>query len=106
MVASKTFKALGDPIRLEILQRITKSTFNTVGSLSEGLSVTRQGARKHLQVLVEAELISLLPRGRVTEVILDTSSLDTAKSFITDLEHKWDQRLHALREFVENKSNI
>jgi DNA-binding transcriptional ArsR family regulator len=101
MLVAETFKALGDPIRLEMVKRLADGSRHTIGGLSDGLGLTRQGARKHLQVLADVELVSLQTKGRQTEVSLDTTSLAAAKSFIADLERQWDQRLHALRKFVE-----
>jgi DNA-binding transcriptional ArsR family regulator len=102
MPVAETFKALGDPIRLEMIQRLSGGSDYTVSRLLEGLGITRQGARKHLQVLVDVELVHLRSNGRETDVSLDAKSLATVKSFISDLEAKWDDRLHALREYVEN----
>lgn len=102
MLVAETFKALGDPVRLEILLRLADGSSHNVGSLLNGLGLTRQGASKHLQVLVRADLVLLQKNGRKTGVILDATSLATAKSFITDLEKCWDHRLQSLREFVEN----
>ena len=101
MTVVETFKALGDPVRLEMVERLATGSSYTVGSLSSGLGITRQGARKHLQVLTEANLIILEPKGRETEVRLLRDSLDTARAFITELEQRWDKRLEALRNFVE-----
>ena len=104
MLVVETFKALGDPIRLEMIQRLSDGSHYTVGGLSDGLGLTRQGARKHLQILADVELVSLQIIGRRTEVSLDPTTLAGVKLFIADLELRWDQRLHALREFVENDS--
>ena len=101
MSVTETFKALGDPVRLEMVRRLSSGASFTVGGLSSGLGITRQGARKHLQVLTEAKLIILEPQGRETQVRLDRNSLDAARSFIVELEQRWDQRLEALRDFVE-----
>jgi DNA-binding transcriptional ArsR family regulator len=101
MVIAATFKALGDPIRLEILERLSSGASQTVGSVSKGLGLTRQGVRKHLQVLAEANLIRLKPNGRATEVIFDVATIKATQAFITTLEKRWDTRLEALRDFVE-----
>lgn len=101
MPVADTFKALGDPVRLQIIQRLSDGGVYTLGAVTEGLGVTRQGARKHLQVLADVDLISLRTSGRTIEVRLDTASLAQAKTFISDLERKWDQRLEALRQFAE-----
>lgn len=101
MTVALTFKALGDPVRLEMIKRLSSHTTHTVGSLSHGLGVTRQGARKHLQVLADARLVLLQPRGREIEVTLAPEAIDEAKAFIAELESRWDKRLKALQEFVE-----
>jgi DNA-binding transcriptional ArsR family regulator len=101
MPVSETFKALGDPVRLEMIRRLSAGSDYTVSRLLEGLGITRQGARKHLQVLADVELVHLQANGRETEVSLDTAALSTAKSFIADLEAQWDERLLALRDYVE-----
>jgi DNA-binding transcriptional ArsR family regulator len=103
MVVAETFKALGDPVRLEMIQRLSSDYKQNVGSLSSKLGITRQGARKHLQVLADVGLVSLSAKGRQTEVMLEVDSLLKAKSFITELEMLWDKRLLALRNFVETQ---
>ena len=101
MPVADTFKALGDPVRLEMIKRLVDGSQQTVGGLFDGLDLTRQGARKHLQVLADANLVQLHVKGRQTEVSLDLNSLAAAKSFITSLEMQWDKRLNALRKYVE-----
>lgn len=96
------FKALGDPIRLEIVQRLSRGESFTIGDVSVNLGVTRQGARKHLQVLVDANMVKLEPKGRDVYVRFETNSLDDAKAFIAEVEKRWDSRLDALRKFVED----
>ena len=63
--------------------------------------MTRQGARKHLQVLADARVVALQPEGRDVLVSLEPESLDQAKLFIAEIERRWDARLDALRRFVE-----
>ena len=101
MLVADTFKALGDPVRLEIIKRLSDGSMYTVGSVSNGLGLTLQGARKHLQVLVDVKLVSLQNKGRQTEVTLSADTLIEAKLFISELELSWDKRLQALRKFIE-----
>ncbi len=101
IMVSETFKALGDPIRLEIIDRLSKGSMFTLSKVSQDLGLTRQGARKHLQVLADANLIKLQPSGRTTTIALEPASLKAASTFIADLESKWDTRLEALRNFVD-----
>ena len=103
MEVSAVFRALGDPIRLEMVRRLASGESYTITTVSRGLDITRQGARKHLQILADARVISLLKKGRDTEVRLLRDTLDQGKAFIEELEQKWDMRLSALKKFVENK---
>ena len=101
MEVSHVFRALGDPIRLEMVRRLASGEPHTISSISHKLNITRQGARKHLQLLVDANVISLQPKGRETEVLLLRDTLDQGKSFIEKLECEWDKRLEKLRQVVE-----
>ena len=71
MIEAEIYKALGDPVRLEIVKRLASGTPYTIGELSKNLGVTRQGARKQLQVLVSAKVVNLSTKGRETEVVLE-----------------------------------
>ncbi len=93
MPVEELFRALGDSTRLEMVRRLTDGKSHTISSVSSGLDITRQGARKHLQILVDAKVIKLQPKGRDTEVRLLRDRLDQGKEFIAQLELKWDERL-------------
>ncbi|MCB1859554.1 MAG: helix-turn-helix transcriptional regulator [Gammaproteobacteria bacterium] len=101
MIEAEIYKALGDPIRLEIVKRLSHRSPSTVGELSKNLGISRQGARKQLQVLINANVVHLKQRGRQTDVALDTKTLQIARQFITKLENQWDDRLEALKKYVE-----
>lgn len=98
---AQIFKALGDPLRLSIVQRLSNGSIYTLSGVTEGLGISRQGARKQIQVLVAANIIQLTPDGREVRVELVINSLKSVKSFISDLENQWDTRLGKLKDFVE-----
>jgi DNA-binding transcriptional ArsR family regulator len=102
MAVAEIFKALGDPVRLEMVQRLSSGAPFTIGAVSSDLGITRQGARKHLQVLVDAKMVVLEQKGRDVLVQLEPAALDEAKMYIAELERRWDRRLDALRRFVED----
>ena len=104
MEAATLFRALGDPNRLEMVRRLASGESYTITTVTRGLAITRQGARKHLQLLADASVISLHKKGRDTEVRLLRDTLDKGKAFIEELEQKWDMRLEALKRFVEEKT--
>jgi DNA-binding transcriptional ArsR family regulator len=100
---ASVFNALGDPARIEMVRRLSSGQPHPISAVSSGLGITRQGARKHLQVLVDAKMVSLQPKGRDVYVHLAPETLDLAKAFIVEIERRWDMRLDALRRFVEEE---
>jgi len=60
----KVFKALADPSRRELLDRLHTRNGQTLGELCEGLDMARQSVTQHLGVLEEANLISVQRQGR------------------------------------------
>ena len=60
----KVFKALADPGRRLLLDRLHADNGQTLGQLCEHLDMTRQAVTKHLKVLEEASLVVPIWRGR------------------------------------------
>src|SRR5438045_9018588 len=58
------FKALADPNRRKLLDRLFRRDGQTLGELCERVDMTRFGVMKHLRVLEEAGLISSRRQGR------------------------------------------
>lgn len=100
---AQVFAALGDPVRLEMVRRLSRHQPCTIAEVSAGLGITRQGARKHLQVLADTGLVALAPHGREVHVALDRRRLEPARSFLEKLEQQWDRRLLALKRAVEEE---
>lgn len=60
----EVFKALADPNRRELLDRLFARNGQTLGELCEGLGMTRQAVSKHLGVLEAANLVATVRQGR------------------------------------------
>ncbi len=103
MAVVELFRALADPSRIEMVRRLSSGELHTITSVSNGLKITRQGARKHLQIMADAHLIVLEAKGRDTNVRLNRETLEQGKAFIVELERRWDKRLEALRHFVDDE---
>jgi DNA-binding transcriptional ArsR family regulator len=58
------FKALADPTRRHLLDRLFERDGRTLIQLESGLEMTRFGVMKHLKVLEEAGLVVTRRRGR------------------------------------------
>jgi uncharacterized protein YndB with AHSA1/START domain/DNA-binding transcriptional ArsR family regulator len=58
------FKALADPTRRLLLDRLRERGGQTLGELCEHLDMARQSATQHLDILVRANLVTVVRRGR------------------------------------------
>ena len=58
------FKALADESRRKLLDLLFKSNGQTLGQLCEHLDMTRQAVTKHLLLLEEARLVTVVWSGR------------------------------------------
>jgi DNA-binding transcriptional ArsR family regulator len=64
MSMDAVFRALADPARRRLLDRLFARNGRTLGELCEGETMTRQAVTKHLAVLAAANLVSTQKRGR------------------------------------------
>lgn len=60
----EVFKALADPVRRRLLDRLNARNGQTLRELCEGLDMARQSVSKHLAVLEAADLVTTIRRGR------------------------------------------
>ncbi len=58
------FRALADPTRRRLLDRLHRHNGQTLGELCDDLGMTRQAATQHLGVLAAANLVSTVWQGR------------------------------------------
>jgi DNA-binding transcriptional ArsR family regulator len=60
----QVFKALADPSRRQLLDRLHAEAGQTLGALAAGLSMTRQAVSQHLALLEAANLVATIRNGR------------------------------------------
>jgi len=64
MSMERVFRALADPSRRALLDRLYQRNGQTLSELCEAMGMTRQAVSKHLAVLEAANLVSTEWRGR------------------------------------------
>lgn len=64
MDMDEVFKALADPVRRRLLDRLHARGGQTLGELCQGLDISRQAVSKHLAVLEAANLVAYRREGR------------------------------------------
>ncbi len=60
----EVFKALADPTRRELLDRLRIENGQTLNELCERMAMSRQAVSKHLAILEAANLVATEKRGR------------------------------------------
>ncbi len=85
MALQQTLKALSDPIRREILNMLKKGRLSA-GDITDSFSVTGASISRHLSVLKEADLIRDKREGKFIFYELNTSVLEEALLWLTDLK--------------------
>ena len=64
MSMDAVFKALADPVRRRLLDRLHARNGQTLSELCRGQAMTRQAVTKHLAMLEQAGLVATQKRGR------------------------------------------
>jgi DNA-binding transcriptional ArsR family regulator len=100
--AEQVFVALADPTRRTILAALATDGPATATDLAARLPITRQAIAKHLTLLADAGLVTPEhgERRRV-RYRLRTEPVRLAQQFLAALAHAWDDRLDALRHYLQ-----
>jgi DNA-binding transcriptional ArsR family regulator len=102
----KVFKALADPSRRELLDRLRADNGQTLGQLCAHLDMTRQAVTKHLALLEEANLVVVVWRGREKLHYLNPVPIhDIAERWIGKFERGRLRLLAELKEKLEGETD-
>ena len=98
----RVFKALADPTRRLLLDRLREDNGQTLGQLCEHLEMARQSVTQHLSVLESAKLVSTVRRGRLKLHYLNPVPLHEIQDrWIQAFEYPRLQALGALKRRAE-----
>ena len=97
--ASLLFKALGDPTRRAIFEKLEKGPLSVV-HIADGLTVSRSAVSQHLKILKEAQLIRLETQGTRNIYSVDQEGLRIIREY---LDRFWDEALDNFKRLAEKK---
>ena len=96
------FRALADPSRRALLDRLYARNGQTLGDLCQGLQMTRQAVTKHLNILEEASLVTTQRQGREKLHFLNPVPINAiAERWIGKFEQARLTALSALKQSLE-----
>jgi DNA-binding transcriptional ArsR family regulator len=103
--AAPLFAALGDPVRLAMVERLSGGGPLSTLQLKQGAGASRQAVTKHLHVLENAGLVTSGRVGRDRQWRMQADQLTAARGYLDQISKQWDLRLERLRNLVEEEDN-
>ena len=102
----EVFKALADPTRRELLDRLFERDGQTLSALEERLPMSRFGVMKHLRVLEEAGLVTTLKRGREKLHFLNPVPIGLIhERWVSKYAQPWASALGELKKDIEKSES-
>lgn len=104
--ANKVFKALADPSRRKLLDRLFEKNGQSLNELCQQHDMSRQAVMKHLGLLEEANLVVAVKSGREKLHYLNPVPIQQIYSrWIGKFEQPRLQALENLKQAIEDKEN-
>src|SRR5918992_3841473 len=101
----QVFKALADPTRRLLLDRLREHNGQTLRELCERLGMARQSATQHLDILVRANLVTVLRRGRERLHYLNPTPIhEIEQRWISGFDKPRLDALAAIKSAAEEKA--
>lgn len=100
---NRTFAALVDQTRRQILTRLGREDGVSVTELAKPFPITLPGVMKHLDVLEHAGLITRSKEGRTVTVRLRPDPMRGALEWLRRHERFWSRRLDRLAAYAERE---
>lgn len=97
----RLWAALGDPMRLRLLDLLLERGEATASALATELPITRQGIAKHLLVLERADLVQARRAGRETLFSVRAERLAEGQRQMARVAARWDARLATIKALAE-----
>ena len=97
----RLWAALGDPMRIRLLDLLLERGEATASALAAALPITRQGVSKHLAVLERDGFVTPRRSGREVRYAVREERLDQARATLARTAAHWDARLTAIKKLAE-----
>ncbi len=100
------FRALADPTRRKLLDKLFEQDGQTLSALESRLPMTRFGVMKHLRVLEEANLVTTRKRGREKLHFLNPVPIRLVHDrWVSKYAEPWAARLSGLKNELEEETD-
>jgi DNA-binding transcriptional ArsR family regulator len=99
------FQAVADPTRRHLLLLLSRQEM-PVTAISEHFPMSRTAVSKHLHILEDAGLVKIRKVGREKRYRLEPEPLYELKDWLQYFELFWENKLSALKQYVEEEDEF
>ncbi len=100
MVENDIFRALADPTRRAIFEKLASGAMNA-SALREGMAISQPAMSQHLSVLRGAGLVREERQGRFVNYEVDPEGLAQIAQWLAKYRAYWPARIDALRDLLK-----
>lgn len=100
MMNAEIFKALGDPTRLQIFEKLTAGAMNAT-ALREGMRISQPAMSQHLAVLRDVKLVRQEKKGRFVQYEVNPDGLIIVAEWLAKYRAYWPERIGNLEELLQ-----
>lgn len=101
----KTFKAISDPKRREIIGILTEERGPTISEISNHFKISRQATTKHINILADVKIIYIEVEGREKHCYLNPKPLKEIYDWVSTYKKFWNKKLDSLERFLDKENN-
>lgn len=101
---SDVFNAIAEPRRREIVEVLARRGGLAVGALVLALGLPQPAVSKHLGVLREVGVVSVLKQGKQRVYNLEAEKLKTVHDWVKSFEVLWSDQLDRIKVRAEQKA--
>lgn len=98
----RTFSALSDPTRRDILERLRAGPAS-ISELASPYGISLPGLMKHVRVLEEANLVTTEKLGRTRECRLGPGDMDDVTRWVERYRRHWQHRFDRLEAVIQKR---
>lgn len=101
MFENEVFKALADPTRRAIFEKLASGSMNA-SALRDGMDISQPAMSQHLAVLRNARLVREERRGRFVNYEVDPDGLALIAEWLAKYRAYWPARIDALKTLLKH----
>jgi DNA-binding transcriptional ArsR family regulator len=98
------FNAIAEPRRRQIVDLLARHGPLTVGDLVDRLHLPQPAVSKHLGVLRQVGVVTVVKQGKQRVYHLEAGRLKTVHDWVKDFESLWSHQLNRIKQRAEKRA--